>query len=280
MSTMKHTPGPWRVHRVDKNTLNVTSDSGAILTIQHNGKAIEEHTANAELIKEAPTMAATIEGHKEELIKVRGELDIVLTDANTTVRRLTKERDELRQQIENCKVNFSNAADQSKKELDFIRKERDEWKRSAKEWDDLYSTVKVRNAELKSDYDKSLTILGDVTKRYQQGREELLQALKHVINAHAPEVGLTGADLEYIQETIDKADASGGKDYHDKVEELTADNWKLLQALKGLYRSFEHAPDNERGNKAKTEIIKFNGDTARALNVARETIAHAETPTP
>lgn len=51
----------------------------------------------------------------------------------------------------------------------------------------------------------------------------------------------------------------------------------LLNALRGLYESFQHTPGNDRGNKAKTDIIKFNQhDIAPSLNIAGQILWKAE----
>lgn len=52
---------------------------------------------------------------------------------------------------------------------------------------------------------------------------------------------------------------------HDKL------NKNVFNALKQLYHSFEHN-ENSIGNKAKTDVIKYNDDIREALNNARATI--------
>ena len=45
---------------------------------------------------------------------------------------------------------------------------------------------------------------------------------------------------------------------------------KVSQALNTLYNSFVHVKGNTKGNKAKTDIIKYNDDVREALNIARQ----------
>ena len=47
---------------------------------------------------------------------------------------------------------------------------------------------------------------------------------------------------------------------------------ELLEALENLYNSFQHKEGNVKGNKAKTDIIKYNDDVRDALNKAQKTI--------
>ena len=45
---------------------------------------------------------------------------------------------------------------------------------------------------------------------------------------------------------------------------------ELLAALEALQDAFIHVEGNTKGNKAKTEVIKYNDDIREALNAARE----------
>ena len=56
---------------------------------------------------------------------------------------------------------------------------------------------------------------------------------------------------------------------------LIAASPELLNALDLLYGSFVHIPGNVKGNKAKTDIIKYNDDVRIALNAARQAIDKA-----
>jgi len=50
--------------------------------------------------------------------------------------------------------------------------------------------------------------------------------------------------------------------------EQVENNSDILKALDTLYTSFQHIKGNTKGNKAKTDIIKFNDDVRVALNTA------------
>ncbi len=45
---------------------------------------------------------------------------------------------------------------------------------------------------------------------------------------------------------------------------------EILAALEALQDAFQHVEGNTKGNKAKTDIIKYNPDIRDALNAARE----------
>jgi len=49
---------------------------------------------------------------------------------------------------------------------------------------------------------------------------------------------------------------------------------KILEALQTLKDSFIHVEGNTKGNKAKTDVIKYNNDVQEALNKAFQLLTY------
>ena len=76
-----------------------------------------------------------------------------------------------------------------------------------------------------------------------------------------------GSDIAY--------DGPEDEEEHPFMEDPTAASSELLTAFELLYNSFVHIPGNVKGNKAKTDVLKYNEDVRAALNEARQAIDNA-----
>jgi len=72
-----------------------------------------------------------------------------------------------------------------------------------------------------------------------------------------------------------------GEGYNEETDEsihktakLFAAGPKILEALQTLKNSFIHAEGNTKGNKAKTDVIKYNNDVQEALNKAFQLLTY------
>lgn len=51
-------------------------------------------------------------------------------------------------------------------------------------------------------------------------------------------------------------------------------NKELIGALRGLQKSFQHTEGNVKGNKAKTNIIRYNDDVKEALRKTTQVLVY------
>jgi hypothetical protein len=58
---MRHTPGPWRIHRLTNGWPVITSDGHDIADLRLNGKGLPHVEANAALIAAAPKLLESLE---------------------------------------------------------------------------------------------------------------------------------------------------------------------------------------------------------------------------
>ena len=60
MTRPRHTPGPWRIHRLTNGWPVITSDDHDIADLRLNGKGLPHAEANAALIAAAPELLAAL----------------------------------------------------------------------------------------------------------------------------------------------------------------------------------------------------------------------------
>ena len=74
MTRPRHTPGPWRIHRLANGWPVIISDAHDIADLRRNGKGLPHVEANAALIAAAPKLLAAL----QQLLDALGGLPITI----------------------------------------------------------------------------------------------------------------------------------------------------------------------------------------------------------